>query len=139
MPDIRNYWDPPSWRASPPGWTDRRVIWFFANTGNPFSAAYGWYAIFVSWDKGYMLNRNVNFAGLGRSVHKDVFIVKSAFRGKDKLGRTGFVDLPEQFLEQDVFNTVAGGPTVRRVVGGDAVDGDKVEVEKRVMREALRG
>ena len=86
-----------------------------------------------------MLNRNVNFAGLGRSVHKDVFIVKSAFRGKDKLGRTGFVDLPEQFLEQDVFNTVAGGPTVRRVVGGDAVDGDKVEVEKRVMREALRG
>lgn len=81
----------------------------------------------------------MNFAGLGRSVHKDVFIVKAAFRGKDKQGRTGYVDIPLQFLAQDVLNAVAGGTMVRRVVAGDAIEGEKVEVEKRVMREALSG
>lgn len=81
----------------------------------------------------------MNFAGLGRSVHKDVFIVKAAFRGKDKQGRTGYVDIPLQFLALDMLNTVAGGTMVRRVVEGDAIEVEKVEVEKRVMREALSG
>ena len=67
------------------GWNDRRVVWLFANTNRDQSPAHGWYAIFEWWDRGYTLNRNIRFKGEGNPVHKNVFIAKVAYQGKDKL------------------------------------------------------
>ena len=91
MPDPRSDWSF--------GWNDRRVVWFFANTNNERNPAHGWYAIFISRDTGYTPNRNINFKGEGNSVHKDVFIAKAVYQGKDKQGRTAYMDIPKAMTE----------------------------------------
>ena len=101
MPDPRADW-------GQGGWNDCGVVWLFANTNSDQSPAHGWYAIFVWWDRGYILNRNIKFKGEGNSVHKNVFIAKVAYQGKDKRRNTAYVDIPKEFIEQDVLNAVTG-------------------------------
>ncbi|KAK3176175.1 hypothetical protein OEA41_007498 [Lepraria neglecta] len=132
MPDPRSDWGL--------GWNDRRVVWFFTSTNNERNPAHGWYAIFMSGDTGYTPNRNINFKSEGNSVHKDVFIAKAVYQGKDKQGRISYMDIPKKFIEQDALNTVTGNyPTTGGFLSLPWMDESPVEFEEKVMRQTLSG
>ena len=94
IPDFRAEW------GNDEGWKNERKAdrYHVTATDIPdFPQLQGWYVVFSLHEPRYDSNTHIIFQGLGRHIHKDIFIAKLGDENR-RNGWTYYVDMPHEFL-----------------------------------------